>query len=142
MSIAYSAVVLTDESRNKLIAEFRDRVPEGWEIIAHHMTLNMGPLPEALRASKGLPVKLQVSGWFMDDKVAALMAFPPQELSSFVRNSQPHITFAVNRAAGGKPVMSNAMIEKSLKQDDAEGVVGPMFTPVHLMGQIQEVESK
>lgn len=140
--VSYSAVVLTGESRNKLLSMFKDRVPEGWEIVAHHMTVNLGELPADLKPSIGLPVEIKVVGYFTNDKVAALMVLPPQEMQSFVKNKHPHITLAVNRAAGGKPVMSNQMIEDELRSDEEKEIVGRLFTPVSLIGQLQEVPFK
>lgn len=137
--VSYSAIVLTPESHEKLVTQFRDRVPAGWTIFAHHVTINMGELPPELKASIGLPVKIQVIDWNMDDKVAAVQVVVPRELQPFMKNKHPHITIAVNKAGGGKPVMSNSMIAASLARDEADGVVGGAFTPIHLMGQIQEI---
>jgi hypothetical protein len=135
----YSAIVLTDESRDKVLSIFRNRIPEGWEIIAHHVTINMGQLPTELKPSIGLPVTFKGISFDMDDKVAALSVVVPQEMHKFMANDHPHVTIAVNRKGGGKPVMSNAMIAKAIADDDAEGIVGRLFSPIELMGQIQEV---
>lgn len=135
----YSAIVLTDESRDKILKAFRSSIPEGWEIIAHHVTINMGPLPPDLKASIGLPVTFKGIAFDMDDKVAALSVLVPQEMQRFMTNAHPHVTIAVNRKGGGKPVMSNAMIAKSIADDDRDGIIGRAFTPMELMGQIQEV---
>lgn len=137
--VSYSAVVLTPESHEKLVAAFRDRVPAGWDIVAHHVTINMGELPPGLKPSIGLPVKLQVITWHMNDKVAAVQAVLPSELAPFVKNKYPHITVAVNKAGGGKPVMSNSLIADDHASDAASEDIGRAFTPIHLMGQIQEV---
>ncbi|HAW20198.1 MAG TPA: hypothetical protein DCX14_08455 [Flavobacteriales bacterium] len=40
-NISYSGVVLDDESKQKLL---NLSTPEGWEPVAHHMTITMGPL--------------------------------------------------------------------------------------------------
>lgn len=140
--VSYSAVVLTDESRNKLLSMFKSRVPDDWEIVAHHMTINMGELPVELKQSIGLPVEIKAVGFFMNDKVAALMVLPPQEMQGFIKNKHPHITLAVNRAAGGKPAMSNQMIADEMRSDEEKDTVGRLFTPVSLIGQLQEVPFK
>lgn len=139
--VAYSAIVLTPESHIKLVTQFRDRVPAGWEIVAHHVTINMGELPPELKASIGLPVKVQVFDWHMDDKVAAVQVIVPSELQGFMKNKYPHITIAVNKAGGGKPVMSNNLIASDLARDEADEIVGGAFTPIPLMGQIQELSN-
>mgnify|MGYP001296718598 CR=1 FL=1 len=44
MSISYSAVVLDETTRSNLLGMLGDLIPGGWEIVAHHMTITMGPL--------------------------------------------------------------------------------------------------
>lgn len=78
-------------------------VPDGWEWIAHHMTIQLGELPETLRHEMlGEQVNLQVVSLGMDDKVMAIGVD-----GYWSKNKTPHVTLAVNRANGGKPVMSN-----------------------------------
>jgi len=43
-NVSYSAVVLDDRSRTRLIERFKSLIPEGYEIVAHHMTINMGEI--------------------------------------------------------------------------------------------------
>jgi hypothetical protein len=137
--ISYSAVVLTPEARQKLLDKLGNRIPEGWEVVAHHATITMGELPPELKPSIGLPVQLSASGFYVNDKVAAVEVVVPAELRPFMKNKHPHITIAVNRAGGGKPAMSNDLIGKSLQSDEESGTVGRYFTPIQLMGQIQEI---
>ena len=53
-NIAYSGIVLDEESKQKLLAL---PIPEGWETIAHHMTITLG----ALIHPKGTPRGAQYS---------------------------------------------------------------------------------
>lgn len=100
--ISYSAVVLDERSRERLLRKFQDMIPEGWEVIGHHMTINMGEIDPELERYLGMPVPLNVVSFGQDDKVMAV------GVTGFeTANSQPHITLAVNRNAGGKPFMSN-----------------------------------
>lgn len=138
--MTYSAIVLPDSERDKLLSYLGDRIPEGWEIIAHHCTINMGPLPEALRDNVGLPVQIQVIGFYINDKVCASQVVVPAELQPFMKNKYPHITLGVNRAKGGKPVMSNDLIEAGVKDDlESEEIGTNTFTPLRLTGVIMEV---
>jgi len=138
--ISYSAVVLTDSSRAKLLNEIGWKVPAGWEVIAHHVTINMGELPPDLKPSIGLPVEFQVIGYRQNDLVGACQVVLPSEIGKFVKNSQPHITIAVNRAGGGKPVMSNKMIEDDISLADQRGEIGTgLFSPFKVMGNIMEI---
>ena len=101
-NVSYSAVVLDETSRNRLIKKFESLIPEGWEVIADHMTINLGEIDPEYEKYLGLPIRLTVNDIAMDDKVIAV------GVSGFnTRNSKAHITLAVNRANGGKPVMSN-----------------------------------
>lgn len=138
--VSYSAIVLTNQSREKLLAAFVDRIPKGWEAIAHHCTVNMGELPQELKNQAGSFVQIQVFGFFSNDLVCATQVVVPREFQSFMRNKFPHITLGVNRAVGGKPVMSNAMIEGSVKAELESDLIGTnTHTPIHLTGILKEV---
>ena len=77
-----------------------------WETIAHHVTLNMGPW-KGDPSMVGQYFDLTVTGFAMDDMVMAVEVALPSGLKS--KNANPHITVAVDREAGGKPVMSNKL---------------------------------
>ncbi len=101
--VQYTAVMLDDKSMEVLKKEFGNLIPDGWEWIAHHMTIQLGELPEPLRTEMlGEQVNLQVVSLGMDDKVMAIAVD-----GYWSKNKIPHVTLAVNRANGGKPVMSN-----------------------------------
>jgi hypothetical protein len=103
-NISYSAVVLDEQSRERLINRFKSIIPPEYEIIAHHMTINMGELDPEYQKFLGLPVRLSVEDIAMDDKVIAV------GVSGFkTNNPKAHITLAVNRVEGGKPMMSNKL---------------------------------
>jgi hypothetical protein len=40
--ILYSAVVLAKESRDALLFRVEDMIPDGWKVMAHHMTIAFG----------------------------------------------------------------------------------------------------
>lgn len=106
--INYSAVVLDKKSRASLIKVFKPMIPEGWEIIAHHMTIKMGGLENGSKEKQDMEneveISLKVLDYAIDDKV---MAVGVEGYST--TNAKPHITIAVNRAEGGKPFMSNKL---------------------------------
>jgi hypothetical protein len=125
-NISYSAVVLDEQSRERLINRFKSIIPEGFEIIAHHMRINMGEIDPDYEKYLGLPVRLTVEDIAMDDKVIAV------GVSGFkTHNPKAHITLAVNRANGGKPVMSN-----NLRNWEK------IRRPLSLTGKVTEVEYK
>ena len=124
--ISYSAVVLEERSRERLLKKFGEMIPEGWEVVAHHMTINMGELNPDLERYLGLPVSLNVVSFAQDDKVVAVGVTGFESA-----NAQPHITLAVNRQEGGKPFMSN-----NLTRWDS------INRPLRLVGKVTEVPHK
>lgn len=121
--ISYSAVVLDDKSRDKLIKTFGKTIPEDWESLAHHMTINLGEIEPEYEKYVGFPVRLKVDDFAMDDKVAAIgvSGFP-------TKNVKPHVTLAVNRQGGGKPMMSNELTDWK-----------PIKRPIILTGRVEEI---
>jgi predicted kinase len=101
--ILYSAIVLDNPSRSNLLIKLGDNIPEGWEVIAHHLTVAFGKgFPEDLKERLGGNVELNATHFGTSDLAIAVMVngFP-------VENKIPHITLAVNRKEGGKPFDSN-----------------------------------
>jgi hypothetical protein len=106
-SISYTAVILDEKSRSFLATEFKHLIPEGWEWIAHHMTICLGSLNDEIRKDLlGYQAHLMVESFGINDKVMAVGVS-----GMLSNNKKPHITLAVNRADGGKPYMSNGITE-------------------------------
>lgn len=126
--ISYSGVVLDNVSRNKLIDMFRSIIPLEYEIIAHHMTINMGALVDGSREKFDMehntPIPLRVVDYAIDNLVIAVGV---EGYSS--KNEKPHITLAVNRKAGGKPYLSNKLTNWK-----------PIERPFIVTGKVEEVE--
>ena len=114
-SVSYSGIVLDKESRQKLLSL---PIPEGWEPIAHHMTITMGPLKDSLAEvyKVGDMMNLSVVALGQDERAMAVKVKPPAPISN--RISFPHVTVAVNRAAGGKPLHSNRIPEENFKPQE------------------------
>ena len=114
-SVSYSGIVLDKESRQKLLSL---PIPEGWEPIAHHMTITMGPLRDSLAEiyKVGDMMNLSVVALGQDEKAMAVKVKPPAPISN--RISFPHVTVAVNRVAGGKPFHSNRIPEENFKPQE------------------------
>ena len=115
--ISYSGVVLDEESKQKLLEL---SIPEGWEPVAHHMTITMGPLqhPKGKHDFSefypaGAEVSLPVVAVGQDERAMAVKVKPPAEINKKI--SFPHVTVAVNRDAGGKPFHSNKIPEENFK---------------------------
>jgi hypothetical protein len=125
-NVSYSAVVLDDRSRQRLIERFQSMIPEGYEIVAHHMTIKLGELEPEQAKYVGMPVRLSVNDIAMDDKVVAV------GVSGFEsKNDKPHITLAVDKKGGGKPMMSNYLTDWK-----------PLKRPLWITGKVMEIEYK
>ena len=99
----YSAVTLDDKSHELLITALKDSIPEGWKVIAHHMTITFGtPLPPHLKDDLSKNVKLTVTKIGLSDKALAVevVGYPS-------KNKHPHITIAINDKHGAKAKDSN-----------------------------------
>ena len=104
-SISYSAVVLDDKSQQILKNKFQDLGPD-YEWIGHHMTICMGPITDdSIIKLIGSSVSIQATEIGINDKVIAVAVN-----GFYSKNKKPHITLMVNRANGGKPVMSNNIL--------------------------------
>lgn len=125
--VSYTCVLLNPESRRNLLEKLNignGLEMAGWEIIAHHMTINMGgaengPAEDWL----GNEVVLTATTFAENDKVMAV------GVKSIVpsNNEIPHITIAVNRANGGKPFLSNKLTKWK------------PITPITLNGIVSEI---
>jgi len=102
-NITYSAVVLDESSRSMLLANLAGNIPNGWEKIAHHMTINMGKIKPEWEKYLGEKVLLKVRTVGYNDKT---MAVGVETVVPSVTEI-PHITIAINRKNGGKPYDSN-----------------------------------
>lgn len=106
--ISYTAVVLDQASIDKLLGVFQP--PEGWEVICHHMTINMGPADKGPAADMvGQTVSLTLESAAIDYELGVMAAGVTTDVPS--KNDVKHITIAVNRAAGAKPFFSNKLTE-------------------------------
>jgi len=103
----YTAIVLDKQSRQKLVQHFAQYIPGGYEILADHMTINMGNISKGPldKNALGMEVEVIVVSVAADEKVIAVGV----ETIVPSKNSNKHITLAVNREAGGKPFMSNKL---------------------------------
>jgi hypothetical protein len=120
--VSYTALVLDEPSRTKLLQY--SEIPDGWENIAHHMTLNMGEIKPEYEKYLGMTANLKVIKIGMSDLVMAAMV----ETTVPTANDIPHITIAVNRQEGGKPFMSNKITNWK-----------PIQFAIELTGTVKEV---
>jgi SAM-dependent methyltransferase len=119
----YTGVILDDDSRARLLDLAARRVPADYQRLAHHMTINLGPLDAALNppAILGSTVTLRAVSWALDGRVAAVGVASPVRSA----NRRPHVTLACNRGAGGEPKHSNDLTDWAPLEEafDLRGVV-------------------
>ncbi len=122
--ILYSAVVLDDASRLKLLSTLGGEIPTEWKVIAHHVTICFGHgLPRELKHDLGKTVSLTVTHIGSSDMAIAVVVDGIK-----TDNKIPHITLAVNDKAGGKPVISNDITNWEV------------IRPISLTGVLSEVK--
>ena len=106
--ILYSAVVLTEDSKNYLLSKFNYVIPEDWKIYADHMTIAFGQGLESVdkKLDLGKIIDLKVVKLGISDKAIAV------KVEGYVTlNNIAHVTLAVNDFDGGKPYMSNLITD-------------------------------
>ena len=124
--MTYSALVLDEKSHQKLLEVFSPlwENEQGWEPIAHHMTIKMGTLPEDQKHLLGQRFELRVVSFAQNERVMAVEV----ETSVPTTNNIPHVTLAVNRSRGGKPFQSNQLTTWT-----------PVVREIYLKGVVEEV---
>jgi len=128
---SYTGVVLDPESRNHLLAAIMPILKSSpqdfsrWETVATHMTVNMKNFDPTINPPEllGRMVELKATYLAWDGKVVAVRVDTP--VNSV--NETKHITLLVNRDEGGKPVMSNYLVNWKPIQ------------PLSLRGQVEEI---
>jgi predicted kinase len=118
----FASLVLDTNSKNKLLDSVSKYIPEGWKVIAHHMTINFGKgLPEDLKNDLGQTKMITASEIGISE-----MAIAVKVNGYHSDNAIPHITIAIN-PNGGKPIMSNDITDWK-----------PLESPISLSGVVTE----
>ena len=122
-TVSYSAVVLDDRDRKKLLEIFVSQIPDNWSKYAHHMTIKMGELPPEYKNDIDKQVKLTAYEIGTSDKAVAVKV-----RGYWTTNHFAHVTLAVNTNEGGKPVDSNKIT-----------VWHPLPNTISLSGTVTEI---
>jgi hypothetical protein len=121
--ISYTAIVLDEKSREKLMGIVEP--PESWDILCHHMTINLGEAKPEFARMVGKQVSIVIESAAIDFGIGVMAVGVNTDIPS--KNDVKHITVAVNRSIGAKPKDSNKLTSWV-----------PM-TPMVLSGKITEV---
>jgi hypothetical protein len=106
----YCGILLSEKSRSELLKMLYSKIPTGWKVIAHHMTIDPFKLCadskycniSEFNSSKSL----KVTHYGISDKACAVKVnYPANE----TRNKIPHVTIAINETGGGKAKDSNSI---------------------------------
>jgi len=117
----YTALVLDEASHNRLVSALSAAIPASWRVIAHHMTINMGPARD--NVVLGAKASCRVVALDKNEFVMAVKVISDVPSD----NDTKHVTIAVN-PSGGKPFMSNKLTHWT------------DFDTIELTGEIQEVK--
>ena len=144
MGIAYTGIVLSTESRIKLMKHFADEISKDWEVISHHMTICLGSLSSSKKQKKILLAESWKSFCKEDYCELAVVAVRRSgtvvaveignvSMEMLMGPKYPHITVAVDRLAGAKPFHSNFIGEEKRTL---------LSEPLILSGFLKEVPHK
>ncbi len=126
-TIKYTALILDSASHSQLAS----MAPEGWSIVAHHMTVISPPSQKFRMPARWLGVEecVTVTAIAQNDQVMTGMVDLGNSPIPMKGPVFPHITIATNPETGGKPMMSNRFSASDFKP----------ISPVLVCGRIEEV---
>ncbi len=120
---SYYAVVLDDESRNKLLSSIP--IPEGWQKVTHHMTITFNGKSELVNKTiQNIGKEVSMTATDLGKSEDAIAVKVNSEIPSM--NSIPHITIAI--PPQGKAANSNKIKEWS-----------PLENKIELMGTVTAI---
>lgn len=127
---SYSALVLDNHSHSAVLnlPEIKNLLTPEMEKIAHHMTIKMGGLKGTRHEERIGKIETIVAleyGFLGERGNPAVVALRVNGISD---NKTPHVTVAVNRHMGAKPVMSNEITDWF-----------PLSQPLELVGKTKEL---
>ena len=125
--IEYTAFVLNDLGHRALLPY----VPEGWEPVAHHMTIISPPEMKRRLPSRWLGTDLcvKIVGIALNDRVASALVDLESTPLPMRGSTHAHITIATNPLVGAKPIESN-----NFSMENYEAV-----EPIEICGTIEEI---
>jgi len=128
-SIEYTALVLDNDSHEKLAVY----APEGWKVIAHHMTIirphemKSGRLPSQWLDFEGC---FEVTHIAQNEQVMTALVDLGDTPIPMKGPVMPHVTIATNPETGGKAYMSNDIPITSFEE---------LSEPISICGAVEEV---
>jgi hypothetical protein len=138
--ISYSAIVLDESSRKKLLNLFQTHFKQefnsdsnenvfnigNWKKYCHHMTICLGSLPELYKDDIDKKISLTVEKIGKSDKAIAVWV-----TGYYTKNKIPHVTIAINTSIGAKPKDSNNITDWRR-----------LDSPFSISGVVKEIRNK
>lgn len=119
-NIHYSAVVLTDKSKERIIKQFAKQIPDDYNIVVDHMLINDGEIRPDLKKFLDMPIGLSIN------KLGICEGFVVLDVSGFESNlDKPYILLAKNNNSSFN---TNRIEWQKLKK------------PMYVSGIVKEVE--
>ena len=124
--VSYTGLVLPEGERQKVLSHFGEVVErlrqQGWEIVLHHMTINMGPAEKGpAKELLGQTVPLALTTLAVQEEIGVAAFGVETAVPS--TNRHKHITLAVNRKIA-KPVHSNNLTKwETIPKLELQGIV-------------------
>jgi hypothetical protein len=103
----YTAGFLNEENKKNLTSIFKEKIPQEWEIVCHHMTLNIGECSKDFEEYLNTEQSLQCTAFGIDLELGVAAIKVEGDLPS--KNEIKHITFA--KSENGKASNSNKIKE-------------------------------
>ncbi len=101
----YTAAVLTQASGEKLFNIVKEKIPEGWTVNCHHMTICLGEAAEEVEYLMGESTQLKITGYGYSEEHQVIAMLVETDL--FSKNEIKHITVALNKSEGAQAANSN-----------------------------------
>ena len=118
--VSYTAVVLFNLDKRRLLRQFDDRLPPNWERKGDHMTINLESAEKGPAAAMvGKQVSLEVRALAIDEMVAAVRV----ESNIPIQGNIKHITLAVNPEGGSAKDSNNLTNWSPVEPFRVKGVV-------------------
>lgn len=108
--MSYFAAVVSATTKNEILSQLRAEgveIPAGWDIVCHHVTLAFGREVKDCPFVEGFCFPLDITHIGYGEKVIAVKVSGVDRVDGGI----PHVTIAVDRENGGKPVMSNQITD-------------------------------
>lgn len=103
----YTAIVLDQESKDNLRIACADLIPADYEVVCHHVTVNMGSHDKGPMADIPLGTEIELTAKYLGEIPGRVLAINVIGSVLRTKNKVPHVTIAINRDAGAKPKDSN-----------------------------------